>query len=142
MNLGEDSKNLLKKLYNEINKEKEDQEKREAKHGDLFWAVFQNSSNQRRESPVLIISDDGDTEDVVILKGTKNVNRPLLDVELNITFVNKNHKTIHKQTAFRTNKITTINRSQLDNRCTYDWKENPNKKEELSSKLKVSLGLK
>lgn len=139
MTLDNNSKDLLKRLYEstpELN-----QEKNEARHGDIFWAKYYNSSNVIRESPVLIVSNDGDKEDVIVLKGTRNVERPDYDVQLDISFVNARNKTKYKTMAFRTNKITTIQRSDLSNKCSFDWGLNPDKHEEVIKKLSSSLGI-
>lgn len=58
-----------------------------------------------------------------------------------ISYLNAKNNTKHKKTAFRTNKITTINRKALDNKCTFVWASNNEKYKELIGKLSESVGI-
>lgn len=139
MNLDDVSKDLLKQLSKHLS---ENEQKLTATHGDLFWAKYYNSSKEIRESPVLVIGKDNDKEDVIVIQGTKNTGRPDFAVAIDISYINKkNNRNETKRTAFRTNKIFTINRKDLDNKCSFDWNANSNKYDELVLKLKKSIGL-
>lgn len=141
MNLDNDSKNSLKNLFNDLVKKELEEQKQKASHGDLFWARYYNSSKEIRESPVLVISNDNDSEDVIIIQGTTNFDRPDYDVILEIDYTDRNKNKVVAKGAFRTNKIFTIKRTDLDNKCNFNWEENMDKKSEFINKLKLSIGI-
>jgi hypothetical protein len=49
------------------------------------------------------------------------------DVVLEISYTNRKKQNVVAKGAFRTNKIFTINRTDLDNKCNFDWEKNSEK---------------
>ncbi|MDR6725044.1 hypothetical protein J2W91_003530 [Paenibacillus amylolyticus] len=87
---------------NSSTRAKLDQDRRQAKHADFFFADFIVSSQMTRKSPVFIIGDS-DEQDVVVCKCTSHPARNEYDIKVELK----------KTTSVRTNKIYTISRDQL-----------------------------
>lgn len=79
-----------------------EQQRKSAQHGEFFFAKFL-VDNGLRESPVFVVSNDNDKNDVIVCKCTKQPAKSDFDVQVKL-----------KQDTFvRTNKVYTIERSQL-----------------------------
>jgi hypothetical protein len=112
-----------------INKEQEDKDN--AKHGEFFFARYtiSNSKKNERESPVFVISNDSDKEDVIVCSCTKEPARSDFDVLVQLKL----------PTQVRTNKIYTIYREQLLFRISQQ--ANPDEYKKIIEKLKLAQGL-
>lgn len=100
------SKNSSKKITNPPSATaiaKRQEQIRNAKHGEFFFAHFTTANHEHREGPVFVISSDDDKEDVVVCSCTKQPARTEFDVLVNLKL----------PTNVRTNKIYTIQRTQL-----------------------------
>jgi hypothetical protein len=114
------------------NKLKQIQEDRKnAKHGDFFFAkyIVNSQKAEERESPVFVISNDQDTEDVIICSCTKHPARSGFDVSVNLKL----------PTCVRTNKIYTIYREQLLFKISQTAQEK--EYQEIIKKLKLAMKL-
>lgn len=80
-------------------------QRKKAKHGDFFFAEFTISNNDKRKSPVFIVSNsiDNKDDDVVICSCTKQPAKSQFDVEVQLKY----------KTCVRTNKLYTIHRDSL-----------------------------
>ena len=78
-------------------------DRRNASHGEFFFARFALPGGNVRKSPVFVISNDGDKRDVVVLKCTGQPAKSDYDIEVQLA----------KETRVRTNKVYTVGRSQL-----------------------------
>lgn len=76
---------------------------RNASHGDFFFAKWVASDGYERKSPCFVISDDGDPLEIIVLKVTTKPARTAFDVPVEL----------RKPSFVRTNKIYTVQRSQL-----------------------------
>ncbi|MNI78800.1 hypothetical protein D3C76_361020 [compost metagenome] len=76
--------------------------RKNAKHGEFFFAKYSAIGQSNREAPVFIVGDE-DEEDVVICSCTKTPPRNSYDVQVQLKM----------STSVRTNKLYTINREQL-----------------------------
>lgn len=79
------------------------QQRKDAKHGDFFFAKSYIVTGDVRNSPVFIIGNDNDKEDVIICVCTKQPPKTEFDVEVQLRY----------KSYIRTNKIYTIKRGQL-----------------------------
>jgi len=57
---------------------------KEAKHKDFFFAKFQLTNGTIRRSPVLVISNDNDDEDVIVCSCTSHPPRTDFDIEIQL----------------------------------------------------------
>ncbi len=81
-----------------------DLDRKNAKHGEFFFAKFLLYNGNLRESPVFVVSaESNDKEDVIICKCTGKPAKSEYDIKVNLK----------KETHVRTNKIYTVNRNQL-----------------------------
>jgi hypothetical protein len=79
--------------------------RRDAKHGDFFFADWITSDGYQRKSPCLVVSDHPDPHDeIIILKITTDPGRTEFDIPVS---------GLKEASVIRTNKIYTIQRSQL-----------------------------
>lgn len=79
-------------------------DRKQASHGEFFFAKFLLSNNQERKSPIFVLSSkDNDNEDVIICKCTGQPAKTQYDIPVQLK----------KATCVRTNKIYTISRNQL-----------------------------
>lgn len=108
-----------------------EEDRKNAKHGDFFFAKYavSNSKKPVRESPVFIISNDNDIEDVIVCNCTKQPPRSDFDVLVNLKL----------PTHVRTNKIYSIYRNQL--LFKIPQKANPEEYKYIIEKLKKAIKL-
>lgn len=108
-----------------------DKQRQAAKHGDFFFAKFllTNDHNSPRQSPVFVISNDNDKDDIIVCKCTGQAAKTDFDVKVQL----KN------TTHVRTNKIHTISRSQLLFKIEHKFQ--PEEYEAIIQKLKMALNL-
>ena len=107
------------------------QSRRNAKHGDFFFANYYNNSGQLKSAPVFIVGDDGDKNDVIICTCTSQASRGEWDKLVQLK----------KPTYIRTNKIYTIRRNQLSFKIDYDWTNYNLKYKEIMASIKTVLNL-
>lgn len=109
---------------------KVNQLRKEANHGDFYFADFLLPSGRKRKSPVFIVSNDNDPSDIIICACTSKPARTNFDIEVQLK----------KITQVRTNKLYTINRSQL----LFPIKTNINKNQynNIINSIKSALKLK
>lgn len=79
--------------------------RKNAGHGDFFFAKWSTSDGFVRESPCFVISDHEDPHDeIIVLKCTSHPKRTEYDIEIGC---------LRRDSIIRVNKIYTIQRSQL-----------------------------
>ena len=101
----------------------------ETEHGSFFFAKFLVNDGSTRKSPVFIISNDNDDEDIIICSCTKQPAKTDFDVKVKLKY----------ETYVRTNKIYTIHRSQL--LFKIPQRPQPQEYNEIVGKLKLALKL-
>jgi hypothetical protein len=74
-----------------------------ARQGDFFLARYAVGLNTTRDSPVLVVGNDGDRLDVIVCSCSTRHPRAPFDVAVRLL----------KETVVRTNKVHTIARTQL-----------------------------
>lgn len=74
-----------------------------AKHGEFFFAKVLINNGQVRPSPVFVVSNDKDKEDVIICSCTTKPAKTKFDIKVQLK----------EETHVRTNKLYTIRRNQL-----------------------------
>lgn len=78
--------------------------RKNAKHGEFFFAQYLTVTGDIRKSPVFVLSNECDkNDDVIICLCTKSPPKSEFDVKVQLKV----------ETRVRTNKIYTISRSQL-----------------------------
>ena len=107
---------------NEVNR-------KNAKHGEFFFAEVFVNGGFKRPSPVFIISNDFDKEDIIICSCTSQPAKTEYDILVNLK----------KPTCVRTNKIYTIHREQLQFKISQIVSQEEYKL--IIEKLKKSLNL-
>lgn len=108
------------------------QARKNAKHGDFFFAEYYNNSGQSKSAPVFIVSNDRDKEDVIICTCTSQASRGKWDKLVQL----------EKPTYIRTNKIYTIRRNQLLFKIDYNLLSmSPCKYKEITASIKEALNL-
>lgn len=100
-----------------------------AKHGEFFFAKFILANEEMRESPVFVVSNDNDSEDVVVCSCTKQPARSEFDILVQLKL----------PTQVRTNKLYTIRRNQLLFKISQT--ANPEEYNKIIEKLKLALKL-
>jgi len=78
-------------------------DRQEAKQGDFFFANFLVNNGEVRKSPVFIVGNDHDQEDIIICSCTTQPARSDFDIAVQLKY----------ETYVRTNKIYTIRRDDL-----------------------------
>ncbi|WP_242250057.1 hypothetical protein [Bacillus cereus group sp. BfR-BA-01324] len=79
------------------------EDRKNAGHGDIFFAHYILPSGELRKSPVFVIGNDKDHMDIIIIGCTSQDARTNFDVEIQLK----------EKTLVRTNKIYTIGRDNL-----------------------------
>lgn len=77
--------------------------RKNAKQGDFFFANFLSVTGNIRKSPVFVVGNDNDNEDIIICSCTGQPPKTEFDKKVNLK----------KETYVRTNKIYTVRRDQL-----------------------------
>ncbi|QDH19545.1 hypothetical protein [Saccharibacillus brassicae] len=86
----------------EAAKRKLEAQRRDAKHGEFFFAKYAAIGQPERQAPVFVVVDS-DRLDVVVCSCTTSPGRGGFDITV----------TLKKPTTIRTNKLYTISRDQL-----------------------------
>lgn len=85
-------------------RQKLNDDRKNARHGEFFFAEFLISSGETRKSPVFVLSsENNDNEDIVICSCTSSPARTEFDVYYKLKY----------DTYIRTNKIYTVHRDML-----------------------------
>jgi hypothetical protein len=80
------------------------EQRKNAKHGDFFFAKFMLSDGTDRKSPVFVLSSEIEVDDdIIICKCTSQPPKSVFDVPVKLKY----------DTCIRTNKIYLVARKQL-----------------------------
>ncbi|EPY2277941.1 type II toxin-antitoxin system PemK/MazF family toxin [Clostridium sporogenes] len=119
-------------MKNIIGKSVIENERKEAKHGEFFFANFLINNGEIRKSPVFILSNKIDNnDDVVICSCTKQPAKSQFDIPVKLKY----------KTYVRTNKIYTIHRDNLAFKIN-NAKISQAEYNEIVNKVKLALDLK
>lgn len=125
------NKNLKQCTKSIIAKTNIETQRKEAKHGDFFFADFIINNGQIRHSPVFVVSDIiNNDKDVIICSCTTKPARSEFDVSVKLKY----------DTHIRTNKIYTIHRDKLKFKIP-NAILTPEDLKKVKSKLKIILNL-